>query len=88
MGEPLRTPPLAAAGRRPARSPWRAPWDGWSPLARELAVVLIVKALVLSLLWWAFFRSPAAPHMALEPQQVVQRILASPSPPEAPDAGR
>jgi hypothetical protein len=88
MGEPTRTPPYAAAGPRPAFPSWRVRWGGWSPLAGELTAVLIVKALVLGLLWWAFFSSPAAPHMALEPQQVVQRILASPSPPEAPDAHR
>jgi hypothetical protein len=47
-----------------------------SPLARDITVVLVVKALVLALLWFAFFRAPAAPDMTMEPQRVEQKVLA------------
>ena len=48
-----------------------------SPLARDLTLILIAKAIVLALLWFAFFRSPAAPHMAMDPQRVEQNVLAT-----------
>jgi hypothetical protein len=54
-----------------------------SPLARDVTMVLAIKAVVLWLLWFAFFRTPAAPHMTMDPQRVEYRVLA-PSP--APDA--
>lgn len=39
-------------------SPQEAAW--WShPLAREIAVVLAVKVVLLYLLWWCFFDLPA-----------------------------
>ena len=47
-----------------------------SPLARELLVVLLVKALVLYALWFAFFRVPAAPAMRMDTLAVEQRLLA------------
>ena len=64
-----------------------------SPLARDLTLILIAKAIVLGLLWFAFFRSPAAPHMAMDPQRVEQSVLAptvlTPAPsPEIPNAVR
>ena len=86
MGALPRITPFAAARRRPVFAPWRARWDSLSPLARDVTVVLLVKAVVLGLLWWAFFRNPVAPHMALDPQQVEQRMLVSPTRPENPDA--
>jgi len=58
---------------------WRSPfaamlgrWRHMSPLARDVTVVLALKAVVLSLLWFAFFRTPAAPHMTMDPQRVVE----------------
>ncbi len=50
-----------------------------SPLARDITLALIVKAIVLGLLWFAFFRAPAAPQMAMDPHRVEQKVLA-PSP--------
>ena len=47
-----------------------------SPLARDIIVVLIVKAIVLTLLWYAFFRAPAAPRMKMDPLRVEQKFLA------------
>ena len=50
-----------------------------SPLARDIVVVLVVKAIVLYGLWYAFFRMPAAPGMTMDPVAVEHRLLA-PSP--------
>ena len=47
-----------------------------SPLARDIIVVLIVKAIVLYGLWYAFFRMPAAPGMTMDPVVVEHRLLA------------
>ena len=59
-----------------------------SPLARDIVVILAVKAVVLGILWYAFFRAPAAPQMTMDPLRVEQKVL-GPSPlPESPDALR
>jgi len=50
--------------------------------------VLVVKALVLALLWFAFFRTPAAPGMAMDPQRVERKVLAPAGHPEPPHAIR
>jgi hypothetical protein len=69
------SPPVTsrAPRRRSAPAAW---WASRSPLARDVTVILIVKAIILGLLWFAFFRSPLAPRMAMEPQRVEQRLLA------------
>jgi hypothetical protein len=54
-----------------------------SPLAREIIAVLIVKAIVLYCLWYAFFRLPPAPGMKMDPAAVEHRLLA-PAPPVEP----
>ena len=46
-------------------------------------MVLVVKAMVLYLLWFAFFRVPAAPGMAMDTLVVEQRLFA-PTPPAEP----
>jgi hypothetical protein len=43
---------------------------------RDIVVVLVIKVLVLYGLWFAFFRMPAAPGMAMDPLAVEQRLLA------------
>jgi hypothetical protein len=53
--------------------------DGWNrlgPLGRDITLVLLVKAILLFLLWWAFFRDPAVPHAAMDPQLAAQHLLA------------
>jgi len=50
-----------------------------SPLARDIVVVLIVKVILLYALWYAFFRTPAAPGMAMDPG-VVEHNLFAPTP--------
>ncbi len=59
-----------------------------SPLARDITLVLLVKAVALGLIWLAFFRTPAAPQMTMDRERVESRLLAPPSAAEAPDAVR
>ena len=35
----------------------------WSPLAREITVILVVKAAALYVIWLAFFSAPAGRHL-------------------------
>jgi len=58
------TPSRGSAGRR------------LSPLAREIIVILLFKAIVLYALWFAFFSVPAAPGMTMDPLAVEQRLVA------------
>ncbi len=74
--------PLAGLPR-PAPRPSGAPAPRLSPLARDIIVVLVVKAMVLYLLWFAFFRVPAAPGMLMDTVVVEQRLFA-PAPPAEP----
>ena len=46
-----------------------------SPLARDIVAVLLVKAIVLCALWFAFFRVPAAPGMRMDTFVVEQRLV-------------
>jgi len=59
-----------------------------SPLARDIVIVLVVKAIVLTLLWFAFFRTPVAPHMTMDPERVAERIVAPGATPEPAHAVR
>jgi hypothetical protein len=59
-----------------------------SPLARDIVVILAVKAVVLVILWYAFFRAPAAPQMTMDPLRVEQRVLDHSPLPESSDALR
>ena len=49
-----------------------------SPLARDIVIVLVIKAIVLYALWYAFFRTPAAPGMTMDPAAVEHRLFAPP----------
>jgi hypothetical protein len=55
-----------------------------TPLARDVIVILAIKAAALALLWFAFFRAPAAPHMTMDSEAVVQHVLVAA--PKAPHA--
>ena len=59
-----------------------------SPLARDIVLVLVIKAVVLGVLWFAFFRAPAARQMAMDPQRVEQQVVAPRPNPELPHAVR
>ena len=75
--------PRPADGGRFALATW---WAARTLLFRDLTVILAIKALVLVLIWLAFFRTPAAPRMTMEPQRVEQRLLAPTSAQETPHA--
>jgi hypothetical protein len=73
------------------RSPtagWLVRWQRLSRLARDIVLVLVVKAIALGLLWFAFFRAPVAPQMAMDPQRVEQKFLAPTPIPEPSHAVR
>ncbi len=59
-----------------------------SPLARDITVVLVVKALALTLLWFAFFRAPETPQMHMDTQRIVHHVVAPSPATEVPDAVR
>ena len=71
-------------------------WQWWgrsalsrsSPLAREIASVLILKFVLLWLIWWAFFSDPVARHMQLDLSQVQQQLLTPAFPAEPAHAKR
>ena len=46
-----------------------------SRLARDLGLILLVKAALLAALWWAFFSHPVAPGLHAEPRLVREHIL-------------
>ncbi len=70
-------------GRRSAVAAW---WRARTSLFRDVTVILSVKAVVLCLIWLAFFHAPAAPRMTMDPQRVEQRLLAPIPGPEATHA--
>ncbi|HWW68627.1 MAG TPA: hypothetical protein VN089_01680 [Duganella sp.] len=49
-----------------------------TPLALAITLALIVKALILYGLWWAFFSAPQAKHMRMPTATVEQHLLAPP----------
>ena len=80
--------PFPAAGSQPPTPGLLGRWQRLSPLARDITLVLVVKAIVLGLLWFAFFRSPTAPRMAMDPQRVEQNVLTPAPSLELPHAVR
>ncbi len=71
---------------RPRFAAWRARWKALTPLTREIVVILAIKVVLLSVLWFAFFRAPLAPHMTMEPQRVEGRLIGGALPSEVPRA--
>ena len=67
---------------------WRPRWRRAGPLARDVTIVLLIKALALLLVWGAFFREPAAPGMSMEVARVADRVVTPAPAPGSPDAGR
>ena len=82
MGAPpiVGRPPATGASAHLSRlGAW---WASLSPLARDITIVLLIKAVLLWLLWFAFFRQPVAPGMAMDAQAVAARLAAPASPTE------
>ena len=61
----------------------RARWNRASPLARDVTLVLALKAAALLVLWSLFFSAPLAPRMVVAPDRVAAQLLA----PTSPSAG-
>jgi len=85
MGRSTELTPFPEAGLRSSNL---SRWSRLSGLAREIIVILLVKAIVLTLLWYAFFRAPSAPRMRMDPVRVEQKFLAPAPGPEAPHVVR
>jgi len=65
------------------RSRWRARFTRWArgpTLARDIAIILAIKFVLLMALKFTFFNHPQAQHMMLPPEQVAQALLSVPVP--------
>ena len=72
--DPARQPESSLPPGRPRFPSWLGRWQGLSPLARDIVIVLVVKAVVLCAIWLAFFRAPVARHMTMDPRKVEQQV--------------
>lgn len=86
MDPARRAAPSASAD--PMRGSRLGRWWRQSPLGRDIAVILVVKALVLCGLWFAFFRAPVAPHMRMDPKAVELQVAGAGTHRETPNADR
>jgi len=50
-------------------------WCRSNRLAVEIAVIIMLKSVVLSLIWWMWFAEPTARNMRVEPVVIEHRIL-------------
>jgi len=66
----------------------RARWKRLSSLARDVTLIMILKASALALLWSLFFSAPVARHMSVAPEQVAAQFVSPATPPERADALR
>ncbi|PRY05548.1 MULTISPECIES: cytochrome oxidase putative small subunit CydP [unclassified Paraburkholderia] len=60
----------------------RQRFHGWvrgPTLARDIAIVLAIKFVLLMALKYTFFNHPQAEHMSLPPEQVAQALLSVPA---------
>jgi hypothetical protein len=52
-------------------------WVRGPTLARDIAIILAIKFVLLMALKYAFFNHPQAEHMTLPPEQVAQALLST-----------
>ncbi|MGU7781412.1 cytochrome oxidase putative small subunit CydP [Burkholderia sp. PU8-34] len=72
-----------AAARPASAHGWRgriAAWARGPTLARDIAIVLVIKLILLMALKYAFFNHPQAEHMSLPPAAVAEKLLSVPAP--------
>jgi hypothetical protein len=65
------------------RSRWRQRFMRWvrgPTMARDVAIVLAIKFVLLMALKFTFFNHPQAEHMSMPPEQVAQALLSVPAP--------
>jgi len=72
--DPARQPESSLPPGQARSTSWLGRWQRLSPLARDIVIVLVVKAVVLCAIWFAFFRTPVARHMTMEPSEVEQQV--------------
>ncbi|SMG32066.1 cytochrome oxidase putative small subunit CydP [Paraburkholderia susongensis] len=63
------------------RTRWRNRFTRWvrgPTLARDIAIILAIKLVLLMALKYTFFNHPQAQHMTLPPEQVAQALLSVP----------
>ncbi|WP_144111020.1 cytochrome oxidase putative small subunit CydP [Paraburkholderia sp. BCC1886] len=63
---------------RPSLRRRLAGWVRGPTLARDIAIVLAIKFVLLMALKYTFFNHPQADHMSLPPEQVAQALLSVP----------
>lgn len=73
IDDPHTPPPL-----RPLRDNWRERLVRASPLARDVAIIMLVKAGALVLLCWAFFASPFGRQLGFEQKSIDGQWLSVP----------
>jgi len=86
--DPVRQPESSPPPAEARAASWLARWHRSSPLARDIVIVLVVKVLVLCAIWFAFFRTPVARHMTMEPSEVEQQVAGPGGHPEPAHAVR
>jgi hypothetical protein len=65
------------------RSRWRQRFMRWvrgPTMARDVAIVLAIKFVLLMAFKFTFFNHPQAEHMSMPPEQVAQALLSVPAP--------
>jgi hypothetical protein len=86
--DPARQPESSLSPSHARSTSWLGRWQRLSPLARDIAIVLVVKAVVLCAIWFAFFRMPVARHMTMDPRAVEQQVAGPGAHPEPAHAVR
>ena len=65
--------------RRSRWRQWLTRWVRGPTMARDVAVILAIKFVLLMALMYAFFNHPQAQNMSMPPEQVAQALLSVPA---------